>query len=169
MTECNPGLKIPVDAFQRDICAQCSQPKCERSSYKDSATREKLERHRQLMDFKDPEESHAQSPLSQYPEEVRDDGSKVHRAEVPGTEEDGDQLDGSVRALAEFEQSTQASKTDIPSKPEDPWEIPKGLPVQLHREYDDPKQDPWSAEYEGPVHRRVAPGTTIILPGRKRK
>jgi hypothetical protein len=169
MEQCNPGLKIPVPAFQQDICSQCAQPSCERSSYKDSATQEKIDRHQKLMEFKDPEEDAPQSPLSQYPEEPQEDGSKVHRAEVPGVEEDGDQIDRSVQALAEFEPDTQPQKTDTPSKPEDPWEVPKGLPVQLHREYDDPKEDPWSTEYSGPVHRKVTPGTTIILPERKSK
>jgi len=134
LEDCNPDKKYRVDEFTAVVCAQCSRPQCVRSSYRQTATDKKLERAEELTRFVDPE-TVPESPLSEYPEEVREDGAVVHRAVVPETAEDSKPLDEAALELAR----------------------------------DDPKDDPWSADFEGPRRIHAEPGATITLTGRRKK
>ncbi len=118
MAECNPGSEHPAQQFEAVVCRQCANARCRRSSYADTATQKKIERHGALMGL-DPATT-PPSPLS--------------------------------------------------GQGEDPWAVtPRGSasPMDLYREYSDPKQDPWSAEYEGTINRTVKPGSTVRMPGKR--
>lgn len=169
MDICNPGRKYSVEEFEKEICRQCSRPECFRSSYKQDATDKRLERAKQLTKFVDPTTVPV-SDLSHWPDE---DG--IHRAEVQGIVDDSGSVDQAAQALSALQGEAGASPvievekvSEQPERPADPWEVPKNYRRNIYKEYDDPKQDPWSAEYEGGRNLTVEPGATITLSGRKK-
>ena len=177
LEDCNPDKKYRVDEFTAVVCAQCSRPQCVRSSYRQTATDKKLERAEELTRFVDPE-TVPESPLSEYPEEVREDGAVVHRAVVPETAEDSKPLDEAALELARHQALPEdhsvaspppAPESTSPPPKQDPWEVPHDFRHNIYKEFDDPKDDPWSADFEGPRRIHAEPGATITLTGRRKK
>ena len=168
---CNPGTKYPIDVFEKEACRACVRPECKRSAYKDTATKKKIEHQEKIAKFVDPT-TVPQSPLSVYPEE------SIHRAEIPGETHLADDLHHSVGVLTAIRTGaplpTQGPPTQVdapveavPQRPADPWEAPKDVRYIDYREVQDPKKDPWSAEYEGPRSLVVKPGGVVNLGGKR--
>ena len=183
-TVCKADKSIPDGQFIQKVCSQCSQPKCTRSTYHDSATQKKIQKHEKLLEYVDPGEF-PQSPLAHYPdEEVDENGHVVHRADVPGTVEDAGNIDQSIQDLATVlgapvpvqETSTSgppskpgvSTEQTVPQRHRDPWAVPSKKRVNIHKEYTNPEEDPWSASYQGRIEKSIKPGATVRLPGRGR-
>ena len=183
MNVCNPDGKYTVDAFAAGICSQRARPECVRSSYRQSATDKRLEAAEKLTTFIDPKEQLEESPLSHYPDELNEDGKFIHRAEVAGTAEESATFDAAAQALAQLALPPQAhpevveippaapptESTPEPPRPKDPWTAPEGVRMNIYKEFEEAKDDPWSAEYEGPRRIKAESGVTITLSGRTKK
>ena len=152
MGECNPGSKISIADFEKVVCSQCMNAKCHRSRFSDSATQEKIQRHERLLEYVDPHEAEA-SPLSEYPDEV------VNRADPDTTVEPSEKLGEAVEDLT-------ALRTEQ-ERPADPWAAP--TVASMHKEWDNPEQDPWSVDYAGAIDKKVGRNATIRIPGRRKK
>jgi hypothetical protein len=149
LDQCNPGGKLPQDLFAQDVCRVCTRPECVRSAYKDDATRRRLEHANKMLEFVDPTTAPV-SPLSNYPD------VEAAKAEEPAAAPEP--------APAPVE---VAAPQPPPQRPADPWEAPKDHRFIDYREIADPKQDPWSVEYEGPRELRISPGQAVVLTGKK--
>lgn len=71
--------------------------------------------------------------------------------------------------LSYYPEEAPSAEEGVPvdAKPRDPWEAPKDTRYIDYREIQNPKDDPWSAEYEGPRELRIKPGGSVTFTGQK--
>lgn len=64
--------------------------------------------------------------------------------------------------------AAHVAPTEGTPRPRDPWEAPKEVRYIDYREIQNPKDDPWSVEYEGPRELRIKPGESVTLTGARK-
>lgn len=153
MIECNPK-GLDVEKFSADICAQCANPKCNRSRYNDTATQQKKKRHETLLEYKDP----TTVPLSPLSDEIR-----IHRVEIASIEETSNNIDNSVKTLGKIQGKVELNKENIPQKICDSWTA--YVPKNPYQEYQEDTEDPWSPKFSGAMNIKTGHKATIRMPG----
>lgn len=191
--ECTVGFSGALQEFRAGFCSACAQRQCQHAFVNNSATAKKVQKHQEMMQFREPsqfqsskslpiisEEIQAANVVETYPPEELENleteqrGDAVVQFVQPEKEITTANLDEIKAKLAETKARTlvrtppepipQPVPVVLPQPVKaDPWSLPLSSERVIDYSEKEPAKDPWSKEYKGDREIKGAPGVKITV------